>query len=412
MRRHLSSFEVRSDRHQRSGVVLVLFAVLLFVILPLMALVIDLAYVQLTRRQMQTAVNTAALEGLRFRDDNVDGRQAAVEIVSNVFDDDFDSSNGDQLYFDAGPNFGYSGGIPVSNGTFQASATINVPGGSSYPVLAENLSNSANGDLVAGNWVYDQSDPAKDEHVEAADYLREDFAVVSEADSQAGNYDAFLVRMRRTEESFSDADAATTGTAVPFLFGRGIIDRQELMARRERGSIVRATAIAHAVPAMTVGPYSADVGQGAAPVWIEKSQWDLLVNDVATTLTIAGTELQDAGGSANIGEFVTRQVVTVGDSLNLGPVEAVSGERYVPIYQMLSSGNRYVIGFGLADFTIDPVAGGTITRREKQIGESNASAHWKADLGSIPTGDLNEFLSVRNSQEEPLLAPALVQSIE
>jgi hypothetical protein len=52
----------------RRGYVLILFAMLLFAILGLAALVIDLGMARLTQRQMQTAVQSAALEGLRFRD--------------------------------------------------------------------------------------------------------------------------------------------------------------------------------------------------------------------------------------------------------------------------------------------------------------------------------------------------------
>ncbi len=49
----------------RQGSTLPLFAVLLFAMIPLMSLIVHVGLITLTRRQMQTAVNTAALEGLR-----------------------------------------------------------------------------------------------------------------------------------------------------------------------------------------------------------------------------------------------------------------------------------------------------------------------------------------------------------
>ena len=64
---------------RRRGVVLTWFAVLLFALLPLMMLIVHLGMVTLTRRQMQTAVNTAALEGdaTQRQHNSDDGRRAS-----------------------------------------------------------------------------------------------------------------------------------------------------------------------------------------------------------------------------------------------------------------------------------------------------------------------------------------------
>ncbi|MFN5957579.1 MAG: pilus assembly protein TadG-related protein, partial [Planctomyces sp.] len=56
-------------RAGRRGNILLGFAILLFAIFALAALVIDLGVRSMTQRQMQTAVDAAAVEGLRFRDD-------------------------------------------------------------------------------------------------------------------------------------------------------------------------------------------------------------------------------------------------------------------------------------------------------------------------------------------------------
>src|SRR5208337_4438462 len=56
-------------RTKRAGYVLVFFAFMFFGLMGLAALVIDMGFARLAQRQMQTAVDSAALEGLRFRDD-------------------------------------------------------------------------------------------------------------------------------------------------------------------------------------------------------------------------------------------------------------------------------------------------------------------------------------------------------
>ena len=53
---------------KRDGYVLVLVVMLLFGIFAMAALVIDIGFARHAQRQMQTAVDSAALEGLRFRD--------------------------------------------------------------------------------------------------------------------------------------------------------------------------------------------------------------------------------------------------------------------------------------------------------------------------------------------------------
>ena len=58
----------RRTRHARRGYVLVMVAMLAFAFFALAALVIDMGMVRLTQRQMQSATDSAALEGLRFRD--------------------------------------------------------------------------------------------------------------------------------------------------------------------------------------------------------------------------------------------------------------------------------------------------------------------------------------------------------
>jgi len=96
---------------RRRGTVLTWFAIFLFVLMPLMTLIVHLGMVTLTRRQMQTAVNSAAMEGLRLRDDDslseTQRRERVRDLVSSVFDDNLNPSGTvDALNLGAGPIIG------------------------------------------------------------------------------------------------------------------------------------------------------------------------------------------------------------------------------------------------------------------------------------------------------------------
>ena len=58
----------RGKAADRAGYALVLFVMIFFGLMGLAALVIDMGFARLAQRQMQTAVDSAALEGLRWRD--------------------------------------------------------------------------------------------------------------------------------------------------------------------------------------------------------------------------------------------------------------------------------------------------------------------------------------------------------
>lgn len=408
--RYIQSCKPRSRR----GSIMTLFAVLLFALLPLMALIVHTGFITLTRRQMQTAVNTAAKEGLRIELASPAGksRNDVSTLVSLVFDDDLDTNNDSlDMTLGAGPNVSMTDGVAFSGSNFRASRQLQVNSGNVdgyQPVLEINSGDAAHGDMIVGQYVSGGSrveDPTS--------YLRNDFTPAGTPN------DAFLVRMRRTDNDNGTgldevAGISSRGTPVPYLFGRVPYGNEgggtSLLNQRERGTIVRATAIARQVSALTVGPYSAAVGSGAAPIWVEQTQWNALTNDVPETLTVSGTTLLDPGMSV-FGEFVNRQVVAVGDTIATSAADSIAGERYVPVYRVLASGNRRVIGFGLADFAINLVTGGTITRRTSRVGTDNCSAHWRQDLSAVPAADLTELLANRNTQDQPLLAPTLVRTI-
>lgn len=316
----------------RRGQSLVMFAFVLIATLALAALLIDIGIVQLTRRQMQTAVNTAALEGLRFRDSipvsvlhqlvdcgpcqNSIGedfteddfyqyvrdydtdcnclnaldpevrdylrRKLASRAISTAFDDDLLSPTvGRPDRFGAGPLSPYGPGIPLDGTTFEASRLIE-PGrfGRYVPdQLQLNREDDQAGDFVAG---YHVEEPPR----EYDDYLRDGFALQRPPTLPVeARKDAFLARLRRTGEDFSALPTVVSaGPPVPFFFGRGTAFLSPaLLDRRERGTNVRATAIAVEKAANTVGPSypqgmfdGADAMPGLTPIAI--NQYDFLNN--------------------------------------------------------------------------------------------------------------------------------------
>ncbi|MEX0819498.1 MAG: Tad domain-containing protein, partial [Pirellulaceae bacterium] len=259
---------------RRRGYTLVFFAMMLFGIMAMAALVIDIGFARLTQRQMQTAVDAAALEGLRFRDDYPPGysaptsledarRQQASDIVVWMFDDDFEPSNGDPFHFGAGPRIELGPGIDDS-GKINASQFISSPENPNRnpkigslpnpPVykpsgLEPNAGDVVHGDMVAG--IYNQDGV----HGEDSNYNRGDFTPKPAiTDPHAPDDESFLVRMRRLHNDFdvvdTEEDISSKGSEIPFLFGRGAMlpienpDGEYLP--RIHGIAVRATAIADA----------------------------------------------------------------------------------------------------------------------------------------------------------------------
>jgi hypothetical protein len=256
--------------------VLILFGMLVFVFLAIAGLVIDMGVAQVTQAQMQAAVDSAAIEGCRWRNfdegpgfSNREKRQNAVDIVRLAFDDDMYPTRGgytpeggsvlpeddkDAFGFAAGPGLRVHGGT----GDAEASATIGQQSDEDLarlddPRLALNFNqNREYGDLVSGRYRPDRP------HNEPADYLREDFEVASSL--QNVHALSFLVRMRRSGSENPNDNVPLVSSSLPrlpFLFAMGSTMQRDESASgwnpRRDGLTVRATAIASARPAMRVG---------------------------------------------------------------------------------------------------------------------------------------------------------------
>jgi|GEM_PF-843656 hypothetical protein len=330
----------RRRRIRRAGYALVLMVMLLFGIFGFAALVIDLGFARLTQRQMQTAVDAAALEGLRWRDvqlweqlpqtwlaspdfqaqvgvganptDPMTPQQrdavrrwAASQAVGQLFDDNLNAG-------DDGPGTGDPGGIygagPVvqiqrdNNGSaLPTSQLILAPTTPVYkPVRSDGVAglelnaanNASSGDLVAGSYGPNASysppsggsaNPADED----ANYNRRDFQSASASAGPAAS--SFLARMRRTNNLNSldtSAGVSSSGPPLPILFGSG-----SMMARSggsgqlsvASGITARATAIAAAAPAvagLSASPYTPGLAKTVGPsYWISTG-----VNGAAPTM--------------------------------------------------------------------------------------------------------------------------------
>lgn len=309
------------------------FVLMLF---GLAALTIDMGYVRLTQAQMQNAVDTAALEGVR------NGRAQARDAV--------------RLAHGASPVIATNDtGDPLN--ASQAGIPSYDPDASSVylPNPQLNTGNAVHGDLVAGSYDRNAS------HSEDASYVRQDFDVTGSS--------AFLVRLRRTDHRNPldrEPDVSSSGDALPLLFGRGtMIPAQETAsgwAPRRDGITVRATAIADARPARRIGP-------DRVPTYaITLSFWDfLLANGSVGIVRVADSFSAPVFGVGEAGKFVNN-ARAVGIDIDAQPIGAggiVDGTYYVPIY---GDTNRRVIGFGKV-----AVALGAISRLPSEIA-ANASA--------------------------------------
>ena len=160
---------------------LVLFVMMFFGLMGLAALVIDMGFARLAQRQMQTAVDSAALEGLRWQAASANGparrtargsRQAKWLPTCSA---DYVDSSGGTVQYGAGPVVNFSGGIgpaelaaaqtmsPGSPPVYQPTRRTERPGWNSIS------SNATEGDMVAGT--YNSGQPS----AEADDYTRADF---------------------------------------------------------------------------------------------------------------------------------------------------------------------------------------------------------------------------------------------
>jgi hypothetical protein len=292
----------------RRGVVLVQFALLVVVLLGLAALSSDLGLARNAGGAMQNAVDSAALEGLRWSDQTTDAvrRERAAELVRFTFDGDGATATAGD-YENVDDRIGAGPVLQVVNAGGVVGAGGLVPGslGVHKPSPALNLVNQQHGDLVAGRVRSDAfGGPAAPFAVGVEDrfYGRNDF------DAATGDAPAFLVRLRRTPDLDgldAQSEVSTTGGGIPLIFGLGpltLASQESGYDVRALGIAVRATAIADGRSVVAAGPFLPEL----APT------------DGAWSRLAFGHPLFDVTiGGATVGREFTIALVTTDPSLPL-----------------------------------------------------------------------------------------------
>lgn len=241
-----------NDSSKRKGQALVFFLVFFMAVVGVMALTLDYGFVLLSRRSMQAAANTAALEGGRYLNDT--GRGNANTVVRNLFDDDLDpSQNNSTLGAGVSQDFLTSDvdGNTILGAGNGARNVWNARNQYLYrPDPQLNTGNALHGDLVVGDYQNNSQT-----HHEASNYQRDDFIAAASGDS-------FLARLRRTPSRSGVANSldrepgiSSSGSGSPIIFGRLLpfIPQSTGYDLRLDGVPIRATAIAQQKPVVQVG---------------------------------------------------------------------------------------------------------------------------------------------------------------
>lgn len=358
---------------------------LVFAFFGIAALVVDMGYVRLSQVQMQSGADTAALEGLRGRDELGEAarRDEARLFVTRTYLD----PAGERLV-GAGPELTLSGGVTGGN----ASQLLSVSADPVYrPALEPNLANAPHGDMVAGTYIGGQG-------VENSAYQRTDF-------DPAGS-SAFLVRMRRTDGrnplDTPDGAAVSTGRSLPLLFGLGTTlqgDGGGGYNVRFDGITVRATAIADGRPARRI------TNALAAPFGLDRDYWAAMPDGAPVAVDVDGAGVLRSGGAV-AGLFLAGPVNRIGLAVTpSGAPLAINGSFYVPLYAVIGGVSR-VIGFG----SIAAASGAGVmqlARTRNRMAGAGASVHVAEGFFGVP--DVGLILAANNTLDGPLLAPALVR---
>lgn len=405
---------------------LVQFALTAFALFGIAALTIDMGLARLTQSQMQTAADSAALEGVRFRNVSEDGfesdcrrRQAAWKSVNHVFED-----NGTQ--------------------TLQLNQT----------------GNAAHGDMVSGHFTY-YADPPPDEDssYDRTNPYRDpslpDFAPASESpgpgdsglagcpppdDSayddpspwpasnsalSSGPNDAFLVRLRRTTDPAgldNETGVSSSGPTLPWLFARGTTIHTDPVSGstrniRQDGITVRAAAIAATAPALAVGTSTAST-YGATPFVLTHAFFASL--DHTPTATAVQTDGSIGPAGVPVGRFLAAPLTTVGQAVpDSSPTCTATASSmwpahgFVPLVEAIGATLR-VVGFGRIEWDCAVSGVVALSRPETQVVvDANATAQladgFPADL---PVADIPELMGRNRAVTDDglgLLVPSLVR---
>lgn len=287
---------------KRAGYVLILLVMMIVALMAMAALVIDLGIARLTQRQMRTASDSAALEGLRGNgmhgDDHQQRQDAAARMIDFHFDDDLDpttiqdTSPGARVPFGAGPLIEFQGS--EGDPSLFASQLMSVD---------------------RGNAVYQPT-------LERS---------VGEIDGEH-----FRVHLQRGGSFNGQADLFDVGPSIPYLFARGsLIERSRIGS----GISVEATSRAGGSPALRVGfpvvSNGTELIPGVISIGYSLEDWN---NTKTSPSALAPFNLAPGITTVSIGQVVEPA----------GSAMAPLANGYCPIYIDDSSSPLHlrIVGFG------------------------------------------------------------------
>ncbi|MEC7584663.1 MAG: pilus assembly protein TadG-related protein [Planctomycetota bacterium] len=401
----------RGRAHQE-GAVLVMVALLLVGIFGLLGAVVDGGRLRITRQQMDAGAEAAALEGLRFKDQDGDSgrRDRAIRSLALQWDDDLDPDNGDRFGLGAGTLPVVTGDTPLG-GVLQADPAI--PGGYK-PAVERNPANVRNGDLVAGQYLPGGSGSETDA------FVRDDFeaAAAGGVPQVLADAPAFLVRLRRATNRLAlDRQPGVSSAGPPFewLWARGSAWREpgvgESGQSRSDGLTIRATSIASAERALVVSddpaastrlaPFALLGGVTDAWAGTEPGSALVLETDAAGFLTL---------GDSEQGVWLTGRASRVAIALTpgggIGTIEDGAELLIVPVYQ--SQGElRLVAGFTLATATLSGVTLNVVRVAGRVLAVGASTASPSALDSRLALAQDPPLLALHRSFPEPVLAPVL-----
>ncbi|MFK7742151.1 MAG: pilus assembly protein TadG-related protein [Planctomycetota bacterium] len=410
--------EARSTKRcdEQSGTVLVLFALILVGVFGLLGVVVDGGRLRIAKQQLDAGAESAALEGLRFKDRGGDAarRRRALAAVARQWDDDLDASNGDAIGLGAGSLPIVQNATPLGGDIVVAAARAWKPAAS----LQQNVGNAAHGDMVAGVHL-DGGAP-----IENDTFQRQDFAPTAAGSAPAtlAAAPAFLVRLRRATQRLAldrQFGVSSAGPSLEWLWARGSAWQEpgagEAGQGRSAGMTIRAASIASTERALIV---SADPVAGttlasfalrvdAASSWNATAVGAALVLDVGATgaLTVAGAEQ---------GVALAGPAARVGDAILAAPsaltAVAAASELLVAVYAPIG-GQRRIVGFTLATAALTgtpPGASVTVTRLPAAVLPAGASSVSPAALDARLALELTPGLAALHATfAGPVLAPVL-----
>jgi len=390
-----------SNLKHRQGYTLVVFVMFMVCLFAFATLVIDLGFVRLAKRQMQTMTDGSALDLQR--------------VVDSDLSQPFEMS-------DVGPTLTFDDDGVVIAGGFRAQPKLGSNSPGHWTPSLQSPQENATDDILVGNY-----QGSGERHAELAVdsaasnyYDRPDFDIASDGAD-------VLVRLRRTGEELPAGGSA--GPPVPFLFGRGVVvgGSADLWQRIERGTIVRQASIARQSPARTAGPYleyTSDSGEtvavvGLINVQVERSTWQLAGD---APISMEQFETFDAGqvSQSSLGDLAKAESAASITSMDADSYHGnyPTDSAYVTIIDTLASGGqeKYVVGFGYVkvDHINQQITRISAADPEWRRGFFNTSAVFRpsADLTSEQWGELVTANRSLLDDDDGITAPALVRSEE